>query len=104
MNRISKTFSNSEKVLIVYLTAGYPSNGLDEELALTAMDAGADILTIHIEGCTHLQRSVTEIRKLGMKAGVALNPHTPVTMLKNMAMSPCPNTSNPEKDLWEPLI
>ncbi len=47
-------------------------------------DAGADILTVHYEACTHLQRTVTEIRLLGMKAGVALNPHTPVTLLKNI--------------------
>jgi ribulose-phosphate 3-epimerase len=46
-------------------------------------DAGADILTVQYEACTHLQRTVTEIHKLGMKAGVALNPHTPVALLKN---------------------
>jgi ribulose-phosphate 3-epimerase len=46
--------------------------------------AGADILTVHYEACTHLQRTVTEIRSLGMKAGVALNPHTPVSLLKNI--------------------
>lgn len=46
-------------------------------------DAGADILTVQYEACTHLQRTVTEIHKLGMKAGVALNPHTPVVLLKN---------------------
>lgn len=47
-------------------------------------DSGADILTVQYEACTHLHRSVTEIRKLGMKAGVALNPHTPVSLLKNI--------------------
>ena len=46
--------------------------------------AGADILTVHYEACVHLQRTVTEIRSLGMKAGVALNPHTPVALLKNI--------------------
>jgi ribulose-phosphate 3-epimerase len=46
--------------------------------------AGADILTVHYEACIHLQRTVTEIRSLGMKAGVALNPHTPVALLKNI--------------------
>jgi ribulose-phosphate 3-epimerase len=45
-------------------------------------NAGADILTVHYEACTHLQRTVTEIKGLGMKAGVALNPHTPVSLLK----------------------
>src|SRR4030043_1529615 len=47
-------------------------------------DAGADILTVQYEACVHLQRTVTEIRNLGMKAGVAVNPHTPVILLKNI--------------------
>ena len=47
-------------------------------------DAGASILTVQYEACTHLHRTVTEIRKLGMKAGVALNPHTPVALMKNI--------------------
>jgi ribulose-phosphate 3-epimerase len=47
-------------------------------------NAGAEILTVHYEACIHLQRTVTEIRSLGMKAGVALNPHTPVSLLKNI--------------------
>jgi ribulose-phosphate 3-epimerase len=47
-------------------------------------DAGANNLTVQYEACTHLHRTVTEIRNLGMKAGVALNPHTPVLLLKNI--------------------
>jgi ribulose-phosphate 3-epimerase len=47
-------------------------------------DAGADILTVQYEACIHLNRTVSEIRNLGMKAGVAVNPHTPVTLLKNI--------------------
>jgi ribulose-phosphate 3-epimerase len=46
-------------------------------------EAGANILTVQYEACIHLQRTVTEIRSLGMKAGVAINPHTPVALLKN---------------------
>lgn len=46
-------------------------------------EAGANILTVQYEACMHLQRTVTEIRKMGMKAGVAVNPHTPVTLLEN---------------------
>jgi ribulose-phosphate 3-epimerase len=46
-------------------------------------DAGANILTVQYEACTHLQRTVTEIHRLGMKAGVAVNPHTPVCLLVN---------------------
>jgi ribulose-phosphate 3-epimerase len=47
-------------------------------------EAGANILTVQYEACTHLNRTVTEIRNLTMKAGVALNPHTPVSLLKNI--------------------
>ena len=44
-------------------------------------DAGADILTVHLEACTHLHRTIQAIKALGMKAGVAINPHTPVNSL-----------------------
>jgi ribulose-phosphate 3-epimerase len=47
-------------------------------------DAGADILTVQYEACNHLNRTMAEIRRLGMKAGVAVNPHTPVALLKNI--------------------
>ena len=43
--------------------------------------AGADILTVHIEACPHLHRNIQQIKGLGMRAGVALNPHTPVSLL-----------------------
>jgi ribulose-phosphate 3-epimerase len=46
-------------------------------------ESGAYLLTVQYEACTHLQRTVTEIRNLGMRAGVAVNPHTPVSLLKN---------------------
>jgi ribulose-phosphate 3-epimerase len=46
-------------------------------------DSGASILTVQYETCTHLNRTVTEIRDLGMRAGVAINPHTPVSLLVN---------------------
>jgi ribulose-phosphate 3-epimerase len=44
-------------------------------------DAGSDLITVHCEACTHLHRTVSEIRSLGCKAGVSLNPHTPVSLL-----------------------
>jgi ribulose-phosphate 3-epimerase len=47
-------------------------------------EAGAQVLTVHYEACTHLHRSVAEIKKHGMKAGVALNPHTPVNHLTDI--------------------
>lgn len=43
--------------------------------------AGADILSVHIEACPHLHRNIQQIKGLGMKAGVAINPHTPVEQL-----------------------
>ena len=46
--------------------------------------AGADILTVHIEACPHLHRNIQQIKSLGMQAGVALNPHTPVEALKDI--------------------
>ena len=46
--------------------------------------AGADILTVHLEASTHLHRSLHQIKALGMKAGVALNPHTPVSLLEDV--------------------
>lgn len=45
---------------------------------------GADILTVHLEACTHLHRSVQNIKNVGMKAGVALNPHTSVHLLEDI--------------------
>ncbi len=47
-------------------------------------DAGADILTVHLEVCPHLHRTIQRIRDLGMKPAVSLNPHTPVSMLENI--------------------
>jgi len=46
--------------------------------------AGADVLTIHFEACTHLHRTIQLIKSHGMKAGVALNPHTPVSVLQDV--------------------
>lgn len=46
--------------------------------------AGADILTVHYEACKHLHRNIQQIKALGMQAGVALNPHTPVDVLKDI--------------------
>ncbi len=46
-------------------------------------DLGVDILTVHYEACTHLHRTLQAIRGAGMKAGIALNPHTSVSLLEN---------------------
>jgi ribulose-phosphate 3-epimerase len=47
-------------------------------------DLGADVLTVHYEACNHLHRTLSAIRSLGMKAGVALNPHTSVKVLQDV--------------------
>ena len=47
-------------------------------------EIGADILTVHFEACTHLHRTIHAIKKEGMKAGVALNPHTSIQTLSNL--------------------
>jgi ribulose-phosphate 3-epimerase len=67
----------SEKPMDVHLMIVDPDRYLER-----FRDAGARILTVHYEACRHLNRTVTEIKRLGMKAGVSLNPHTPVSMLE----------------------
>ncbi|MFD3445456.1 ribulose-phosphate 3-epimerase [Microbacteriaceae bacterium 4G12] len=46
--------------------------------------AGADIITVHVEACTHLHRTIQLIKSQGIKAGVVLNPHTPVSMIEHV--------------------
>jgi len=55
-----------------------------ENFAEAFKKAGADILTVHIEVCRHLHRNIQQIKSLGMQAGVAVNPHTPVDLLKDI--------------------
>jgi ribulose-phosphate 3-epimerase len=55
-----------------------------EKYAADFKKAGADILTVHLEACRHLHRNIQQIKSLGMQAGVALNPHTPVSLLKDV--------------------
>jgi len=55
-----------------------------ERYAEAFKKAGADRLTVHFEACRHLHRNIQQIKSLGMKAGVALNPHTPVEMLSDI--------------------
>lgn len=47
-------------------------------------DCGAALITVHYEACTHLHRTIQAIKDLGCKAGVAINPHTPVTLLSDI--------------------
>jgi ribulose-phosphate 3-epimerase len=55
-----------------------------EKYAEAFKNAGADILSVHVEACTHLHRNIEQIKALGMKAGVVLNPHTPVSLLSDI--------------------
>ncbi len=69
------------KVCDVHLMIEEPEN-----YAEAFKKAGADNLTIHLEACRHLHRNIQQIKSLGMKAGVAINPHTPVQSLKDVLL------------------
>ncbi len=55
-----------------------------ERYAAAFQQAGADIITVHAEACTHLHRNIQQLKGLGVKAGVALNPHTPVQVISEI--------------------
>ena len=70
---------NPKKPLDVHLMIVEPQKFVQEVKA-----TGAKIMTVHIEACTHLHRVVSQIKQAGMQAGVALNPHTPVSLLEDI--------------------
>lgn len=76
---IAQIKKKAEKPCDVHLMIEEP-----EKYAADFKKAGADILTVHLEACIHLHRNIQQIKGLGMKAGVALNPHTPVGLLENV--------------------
>lgn len=76
---IQQLRKTTNKVFDVHLMLEEP-----EKYAEAFKKAGADILTVHYEACTHLHRNIQQIKSLGMKAGVALNPHTSVGLLENV--------------------
>jgi ribulose-phosphate 3-epimerase len=67
---------HSNKVLDVHLMISNPDVYIDD-----FVNSGAEILTVHYEACPHLHRTIQLIKSKGVKAGVALNPHTPVNVL-----------------------
>lgn len=69
----------TKKICDVHLMIEEP-----EKYAEAFKKAGADILTVHYEACPHLHRNLQQIKGLGMRAGVALNPHTPVSLLTDV--------------------
>jgi len=76
---ISHIRKATNKVCDVHLMIEEP-----EKYTQAFKDAGADILTVHIEACNHLHRNIQQIKSLGMKAGIAVNPHTSVDLLKDI--------------------
>ncbi len=76
MNALKK---KAKKTLDVHLMIVEP-----ERYISAFADAGANNLTVHIEASTHLHRTLNEIRNHGMKAGIAVNPHTPVSFLSDI--------------------
>ena len=70
---------NATKTIDVHLMIIEP-----ERYIKTFAKIGADILTVHYEACNHLHRTIQEIKENGMKAGVAINPHTSVTLLEDV--------------------
>lgn len=76
---VSAIKKHAAKPLDVHLMIANPDQYLEE-----FQKAGADWLTVHYEACTHLHRTVQVIKSLGMKAGVALNPHTSVNVLEDI--------------------
>lgn len=76
---ISAVRKATSKVCDVHLMIVEP-----EKYIQAFKDAGADVLTIHVEACTHLHRALQQIRALGMKAGIALNPHTSLSAIEDI--------------------
>jgi ribulose-phosphate 3-epimerase len=70
---------HTKKTLDVHLMIVNPDNYIKE-----FVDSGADIITVHYEACPHLHRSIQLIKSYGIKAGVAINPHTPVSVLEEV--------------------
>lgn len=71
--------SVAQKPLDVHLMIVQPEKYLE-----AFRKAGADILTVHYEACTHLHRTIQQIKQTGAKAGVAINPHTPIDVLQDV--------------------
>jgi ribulose-phosphate 3-epimerase len=70
---------HTKKTLDVHLMIVDPDRYIE-----TFAQIGADVLTVHAEACTHLHRTLQAIKDAGMQAGVALNPHTPVSVLEDV--------------------
>ena len=67
------------KPLDVHLMINNPENYIED-----FAEVGASVISVHVEACNHLHRVIEKIKSLGVKAGVAINPHTPVSSLENV--------------------
>jgi ribulose-phosphate 3-epimerase len=76
---IASIRKGTTKVFDVHLMIEEP-----EKYAQQFKDAGADVLTVHVEACKHLHRNLQQIKSLGMKAGIALNPHTSLSEIEEV--------------------
>jgi ribulose-phosphate 3-epimerase len=76
---ISAIKKHAKKTMDVHLMIVDPDRFIED-----FKKVGADILTVHYEACTHLHRTVQAIKANGMKAGVSLNPHTPIAVLEDI--------------------
>jgi ribulose-phosphate 3-epimerase len=70
---------HAKKTIDVHLMIVDPQRYIDEFCV-----QGADIISVHIEACTHLHRAIQQIKSLNIKAGVAINPHTPISALEDI--------------------
>ena len=76
---ISAIKKHAKKTMDVHLMIVNP-----DQYITTFKNVGADILTVHFEACTHVHRTLQAIKAAGMKAGIALNPHTPIAVLEDV--------------------
>lgn len=79
MDIIKTMKSMATKPLDVHLMIVEPEKYIEQ-----FREAGADVITVHYEACPHLHRTMQQIKVTGAKAGVALNPHTPVSLLEDL--------------------
>lgn len=79
MNICKQVSSICTKPLDVHLMIVEPEKYIEQ-----FREAGAEVITVHVEACPHLHRTLQQIRATGAKAGVALNPHTPISVLENV--------------------
>jgi ribulose-phosphate 3-epimerase len=76
---LSRIRKKTSKVLDVHLMISNAENNIQKYI-----DAGADVLTIHWEAVTHIHRVVSDIKENNVRAGISLNPHTPVNLLEEI--------------------